>query len=82
VILWGSITRSGLDGLAGLRVPKASAAWAALRICGWLGPASGCRVGGFWPTWPWDDLRSMGLKLVFLTVSCGIGAGLVAGVTL
>ena len=36
---------------------------------GWLGPAFGCRAGRSWPVRRWDDLRPVGLKLIFLIVS-------------
>src|ERR1039457_1810514 len=36
---------------------------------GWLGPAFGCRAGRSWLVRRWDDLRPVGLKLIFLIVS-------------
>lgn len=36
---------------------------------GELGPAFGCRQAGHGPCWRWDDLRPVGLKLIFLIVS-------------
>ena len=36
---------------------------------GWLGPAFGCRAGRSWSVRRWDDLRPVGLKLIFLIVS-------------
>ena len=42
---------------------------------GW---AFGHAPGRSWPSWRWDDLRLVGFKLIFLVVSCGIAAGLVA----
>jgi hypothetical protein len=33
---------------------------------GW---AFGHAAGGSWPNWRWDDLRLVGLKLIFLVVS-------------
>src|SRR5208282_3424893 len=36
---------------------------------GWLGPAFGCRAGRSGSVRRWDDLRPVGLKLIFLIVS-------------
>ena len=36
---------------------------------GWLGRAFGCRAGRSWSVRRWDDLRPVGLKLIFLIVS-------------
>ena len=35
----------------------------------WTGPAFGCRAGRSRFVWRWDDLRLVGLKLIFLIVS-------------
>jgi hypothetical protein len=35
----------------------------------WIGPAFGCRAGRCRFVWRWDDLRLVGLKLIFLIVS-------------
>jgi hypothetical protein len=52
-----------------LWVPKTCPSWADGADRGWLGPAFGCRAGRSWSARRWDDLRPVGLKLIFLIVS-------------
>jgi hypothetical protein len=51
-------------------VPKTCVTWAdALQIVVGLVPRLRCRAGKSWSVGRWDDLRPVGLKLIFLVVS-------------
>jgi putative transposase len=56
-------------GAPDLRVPKTCAIWADVLQAAVGSGGRSTRSGQCWPGWRWDDLRLVGLKLVFLIVS-------------